>query len=687
MDCNMYYGDLSPTKKAAMELAQKLPDQGTMGGEAWNFFHLETEDYSMVMRTVTLACKASGMKSPVFLSIATFYSWLAGEDPKTKRQADFQFDLELPCKDEIQEGNPVFVSIVDFGNKAASSAQKIYHQIWMEFISYCETVHTEQMEQQMKWGRVSNPALPLYQQVFFVSYGPGCAFPPGVKSHAYTISYPSLSEEDFGRLLLEYHGRNEERKREYREKNGLPPVEARRLRLEDMKDTLKWYANHMAGIKEQSVRRLLLDMRCEFQAGDVDYTKREKVEKVIAAYKRKVLRQHDRLEIITIHRAEEGAVRGLDHIERWIEEHREAMRLPQKAPGGVLLVGIPGTGKSAAAKMMAKNFNLPLVRLDMSRIFGGLVGDSEKGMREALEDLKFAAPCVLWIDEVEKAMSGADGKDGGNSTVQRLFGMLLTFMQENDRPVFTVTTSNDISKLPSEFFRNGRFDQAFCVMMPDYCNCCEIMLEKLRGFYKALGWGTEIRHEHAKQILNACVGAKAHPRFLTGADIEAHAKELFWHFVHKGKIATPTAEELAAVMKSVSATMRVQASPDSPSSMQGIAESYLDMMQRGMTMAGNQDTPFVKENLDLDAVRFYKFDEKNPDQGEPRCIKLPEQTAKEYGIRRQSEDPEKWYDVVFYDELVKAIGESVIFSGQTLPQAREEYWKLKQHQRMAASKV
>ena len=172
--------------------------------------------------------------------------------------------------------------------------------------------------------------------------------------------------------------------------------------------------------------------------------------------------------------------------------------------------------------------HLPLVKLDMSRILGGYVGDSEKGMREMLEDLKFAAPCVLWIDEVEKAMSGANGKRGeGSGVMERLFGMLLTFMQENDRIVFSVTTANDISQLPPEFFRNGRFDQAFCVMMPEYSGCCRIMQGKLAPYMRSLGWlgpKESVSAGYAREVFDACIGTKERPRFLTGADIEAHVK-------------------------------------------------------------------------------------------------------------------------------------------------------------------
>ena len=121
------------------------------------------------------------------------------------------------------------------------------------------------------------------------------------------------------------------------------------------------------------------------------------------------------------------------------------------------------SGKSSVAKLAAKIFGLSLVQLEMDRILGGHVGDSEKNMRAMLEDLKFAAPCVLWIDELEKALSHG-GLDSGTST--RVFGSILTWMQEKTAPVFVVATANDVTALPPELLRRGRFDEIFFLDLP-----------------------------------------------------------------------------------------------------------------------------------------------------------------------------------------------------------------------------
>jgi SpoVK/Ycf46/Vps4 family AAA+-type ATPase len=133
-----------------------------------------------------------------------------------------------------------------------------------------------------------------------------------------------------------------------------------------------------------------------------------------------------------------------------------------------LIVGIPGTGKSLTAKATAGAFGLPQLRLDMGRVFGGIVGQSEANLRSVIQTAEAIAPCVLWIDEIEKGFSGSKSSgstDGGTSS--RVFGSFLSWMQEKDQPVFVVVTANDVSKLPPEFLRKGRFDEMFFVDLPD----------------------------------------------------------------------------------------------------------------------------------------------------------------------------------------------------------------------------
>ena len=136
-------------------------------------------------------------------------------------------------------------------------------------------------------------------------------------------------------------------------------------------------------------------------------------------------------------------------------------------PKGVLIAGVPGCGKSLNAKASAKLFNIPLLKLDMGRLMGKYVGESESNMRRAIALSEAIAPCVLWIDELEKAFSGIGGDGGSAEVTTRLFGQFLTWMQDKNSSVFVVATANDIMKLPPELMRKGRFDEIFYVQLPN----------------------------------------------------------------------------------------------------------------------------------------------------------------------------------------------------------------------------
>jgi ATP-dependent 26S proteasome regulatory subunit len=166
-----------------------------------------------------------------------------------------------------------------------------------------------------------------------------------------------------------------------------------------------------------------------------------------------------------------GSVGGLDELKKWLRQRQRAFTeaarefgLPN--PRGLLLVGVPGCGKSLSAKAVSSEWTMPLLKFDLGKVFAGLVGQSEENMRRALKLAEAVAPCILWIDEVEKGLAGSrgDGGDGGTST--RVFGSLLTWMEENEKPVFTIATANDIEGLPPELLRKGRFDEIFFIDLP-----------------------------------------------------------------------------------------------------------------------------------------------------------------------------------------------------------------------------
>ena len=192
--------------------------------------------------------------------------------------------------------------------------------------------------------------------------------------------------------------------------------------------------------------------------------------KTILNEKKQIIRKTGILEYIdsNLNLADVG---GLQTLKKWLELRSHcfgdtAKEFGVKPPKGVLLTGVPGCGKSLTAKCVASAWNMPLLRLDMGKIFQGVVGSSESNIRLALKTAEAVAPSILWIDEIEKGLSGSKGNGGDGGTSTRVFGTLLTWMQEKTAPVFVFATANDISGLPPELLRKGRFDEIFFVDFP-----------------------------------------------------------------------------------------------------------------------------------------------------------------------------------------------------------------------------
>jgi SpoVK/Ycf46/Vps4 family AAA+-type ATPase len=162
------------------------------------------------------------------------------------------------------------------------------------------------------------------------------------------------------------------------------------------------------------------------------------------------------------------------NLKAWLIQRGEAFTQRARdyglpVPKGMLVLGVPGTGKSLTAKATASVFGVPLLKLDAGRLFGGLVGQSEANVRSVIQTAEAISPCVLWIDEIEKGFGGVGGSggstDGGTSA--RVFGTMLNWLQDKTHPVFVVATANDVSKLPPEMLRKGRWDELWFVDLPD----------------------------------------------------------------------------------------------------------------------------------------------------------------------------------------------------------------------------
>lgn len=192
---------------------------------------------------------------------------------------------------------------------------------------------------------------------------------------------------------------------------------------------------------------------------------------VIFAEKQQIIRKSGLLEYYSSDE-EFSTVGGMDNLKEWLIKRStaftaKATEFGLPPPRGVLLLGIQGCGKSLCAKAVSALWRLPLLRFDIGRMFGSLVGSSEENMRRAIQTAESVAPAILWVDEIDKAFSGSahsGGSDGG--TAARVFGTFLTWLSEKSSPVFVIATANDISQLPPELLRKGRLDEIFFVDLP-----------------------------------------------------------------------------------------------------------------------------------------------------------------------------------------------------------------------------
>ena len=217
------------------------------------------------------------------------------------------------------------------------------------------------------------------------------------------------------------------------------------------------------GLSLERIRRVLslgIASHSNIEAQDVE---------LILEEKRQSIRQTQILDYYPA-REQISDIGGLDNLKDWLlrrggafSERARAYGLPH--PRGLLLVGIQGTGKSLTAKAIAHHWHLPLLRLDVGRLFGGLVGESESRTRQTISLAEALSPCILWIDEIDKAFAGFDGK-GDAGTASRVFGTFITWLAEKQSPVFVVATANNIRALPPEMLRKGRFDEIFFVGLP-----------------------------------------------------------------------------------------------------------------------------------------------------------------------------------------------------------------------------
>ena len=272
---------------------------------------------------------------------------------------------------------------------------------------------------------------------------------------------------------------------------------------------------------------------------------------LILREKEQFIKKSGMLEIVNFTETPDD-IGGLENLKEWLARKAKIFANLDKAikfgvdiPKGIMIIGMPGCGKSLTAKATAGLFEIPLVRLDIGRLLGKYVGESEGNMRRALKLSEAISPCVLWIDEIEKAFAGVGGDGGGNDVTTRLFGQFLTWMQEKENTVFIVATANDISRMPPEFLRKGRFDELFFVDLPngeERRKILDIHLKKRKKWNKGID---------SIALIKETAG-------FNGADLEAVVKDTIEAAFIDGKTAITTEDLIKSVKdtKSISCTLK-----------------------------------------------------------------------------------------------------------------------------------
>ncbi|MFI4910979.1 MAG: AAA family ATPase [Sedimentisphaeraceae bacterium JB056] len=221
---------------------------------------------------------------------------------------------------------------------------------------------------------------------------------------------------------------------------------------------------NLRGLTRRQAKQLVKDCVAEdkmFDDNDVN---------TVIAGKRKMLQKEGLLEFIQSP-LDLKEIGGMNNLKKWLKHRKaafsdKASEYGLDVPRGVLMLGVQGAGKSLCAKAVSTAWKQPLLRLDPNVLYNSYIGQSEKNLRDALRQTEFMSPVILWIDEIEKAFAGASSQSSDGGLSRRMFGSLLTWMQEHKTPVFVIATANDIEALPPELLRKGRFDEIFFVGLP-----------------------------------------------------------------------------------------------------------------------------------------------------------------------------------------------------------------------------
>lgn len=283
----------------------------------------------------------------------------------------------------------------------------------------------------------------------------------------------------------------------------------------------------------------ILNLLALSYADDGDLTRKDL--RLIFDQKQQMIKKAGILEMIPLKETIDD-IGGLENLKAWFIKKAKVYKNMNNAkkygvdmPKGVLIAGVPGCGKSLNAKAAANLFEVPLLRLDMGRLMGKYVGESEGNLRSAIALAEAISPCVLWIDELEKAFAGIGGSGGGAEVTTRLFGNFLTWMQEKESPTFVVATANDITQLPPELLRKGRFDEIFYVGLPN-----KEEREKIFNIHIKKRRPQDLKNIRVKELVSITEG-------FSGADIEGVVKDAIESAFAEDKTSIQTADVIDAI--------------------------------------------------------------------------------------------------------------------------------------------
>ena len=257
------------------------------------------------------------------------------------------------------------------------------------------------------------------------------------------------------------------------------------------------------GLSLERIRRVLSKIIATYK------TINENSISILLSEKKQIIGQTEILEYCSVDEKFDN-LGGLENLKEWLKKRQtafgsQAIKYGLPTPRGLLLIGLQGTGKSLTAKVIANDWKLPLLKLDVGRLFGGIVGESESRLRQMINVTETISPCILWIDEIDKAFNNTENK-GDSGTSNRVLGTFISWLSEKTKPVFVIATANSIDSLPLEIIRKGRFDEVFFLDLPQKSEREEIFKIHLQQF-RPTSWENFNRSELA-QLTESFSGAE-----------------------------------------------------------------------------------------------------------------------------------------------------------------------------------